>query len=78
MRPALLNTLPWLQREEVPVDGDSSQTQEVMPPALLREAPLHRGPVAKDGPMAQGRQLLGICPLPSNTYVECHRLQFQL
>lgn len=26
MRTALLNTLVWLQREEMPVDGDSSQT----------------------------------------------------
>lgn len=26
MRTALLNTLVWLQREEVPMDGDSSQT----------------------------------------------------
>lgn len=78
MRTALLNTLVRLQREEVPVDGDSAQTSEVMPPAPPREAPLHRGAVAKDGPMAQGRQLLGICPLASNTYVQHHRLQFQL
>lgn len=49
-----------------------------MPPALPREAPLHRGPVAKDGPMSQGRQFLGICPLASNTYIQHHRPKFQL
>lgn len=41
MRTALLNTPVQLQREEVPVDGNSSETQEVMPPASLRKAPLH-------------------------------------
>lgn len=36
--------------------------------------PLHHGPVAKDGPMSRGIQLLGICPLASNTYVQCFHL----
>lgn len=49
--------------------------QEVMPPAPPREAPLHRGPVAKDGPMSQGRQLSG---LSSRQQHLRSRLQFQL
>lgn len=77
-RTALLNILVWLQRGKVPADGESSQTQEVMPPGPPQEVPLHRAPVAKDGPMSQGRQPLEICPLPSNTYIQPCRLQFQL
>lgn len=80
MRIALLNTLVWLLREEVPADGESLslQVQEVMPPDPPREAPLRHAPVAKDGPMSQGKQPLGICPLPSTTYVQHRRLKFQL
>lgn len=73
-----INTLVWLLREEVPADGESLQVQEAIPPDPPREAPLHHAPVAKDGPVSQGRQPLGICSLPSNGYIQHRRLQFQL
>lgn len=71
MRTALLNTLGWLQREEVPVDGDCSQTPRGNASSSTERGSTHSivGQRPRMAPCLKADSFRD-CPLASNTYIQ--------